>query len=170
MATHINGVNVEELEDYRAGVGRDHSQADRNPTVVATWLGASRSRVTSTATGGTLTVGGDDELNPMLALLGTLAACDVDLVAMHAALMGVEIETLGVEATGSFNVARYLGFEAPEGPGYQRIDYRVRLHAPVATNEQITRLRELCIAASPVGDTLGRNVDLHVEFDVEIPA
>ena len=54
-------------------------------------------------------MGGDGELNPMQVLLAALAGCDVHLVAMHAALLGVTIESRTVEARGHFNVVRLPG-------------------------------------------------------------
>jgi hypothetical protein len=39
-------------------------------------------------------------------LLRSMAACDVDLIANRASLLGVEIESLSVEARGHFNVQR----------------------------------------------------------------
>ena len=82
-------------------------------------------------------LGGDGELNPMQAILGSLAACDVDLVAMHASLMGIEISALWVEASGQFHVARYLGLDSEQPPGYQHIDYTVHLRVRKAAEEQI---------------------------------
>ena len=111
--------------------------ADREPHVTARWLGESRSKVTSGAA--SLHLGGDGELNPMQALLGTLAACDVDLVSMHAAMLGIEVVELWIEASGRFHVARYLGLDSERSPGYQNIDYTVHLRVRDASPEQIGR-------------------------------
>jgi hypothetical protein len=68
----------------------------------------------------------------------------VDLVAMHDAFLGIQIERLSVEATGHFNVRSYLGLEGAPGSGYDRISYTVRISAPGATPAQIAYLRECC--------------------------
>jgi hypothetical protein len=94
-----------------------------------------------------------------------LAACDVDLVANRASLLSVKIESITVQATGHFNVLRYLGLDAPHGPGYDRIAYTIRLKTRGATSEQLAELRRACEQASPVGDTPRRSVALSLEFD-----
>ncbi|MET3706501.1 OsmC family protein [Pseudarthrobacter sp. S6] len=108
-------------------------------------------------------IGGDGDFNAMQAVLAALAACDVDLVALHAALLGLEVKDLRVEATGHFNVQAYLGLEAP-GSGYTGISYRIILDSPGASNEQIRLLRERIERSSPVGDSLGRSIPLTIEF------
>jgi hypothetical protein len=91
----------------------------------------------------------------------------VDLIVNRAALLGVEIEHLEVEASGHFNVQRYLGLEAPHGPGYDSVAYTIRLRTRAATAAQLDELRRACEEASPVGDTLRRTVDLSTTFDAE---
>jgi uncharacterized OsmC-like protein len=159
----LNGVDVEAITAFRDAVRLDASAADRRPVVVARWLGGSRSEVE--CDGVVTHVGGEGELNPMRMLLGCLVACDVDVVAMHASLMGIPIETLVVEARGHFNVQRYMGIESDVAPGYQEVDYVVRIRAPAASDEQIERLRALCEHGSPVGDTLERRVRVSLSFE-----
>src|SRR3972149_758024 len=138
--TGINGVNVTELLEFKDRVAQDSTKADRNPTLIAHWVGGSRSRVEFKDK--VVHIGGDDELNPMQMFLATLAACDVDLVAMHASFLGLKIESLSVEATGHFNVQSYLGLDSAPGSGYDAIAYTVRLSVPGATPQQIAHLRE----------------------------
>ena len=107
----LNGIDVDELRDYVATVAQDPMEADRDPVVVARWVGAERAEVTLPSGEAPVFFGGDGD----------------DLVANRASLLGVKIESLTVEATGHFNVLRYLGLDAPDGPGYDRIAYTVRL-------------------------------------------
>ena len=160
--TEINGVNVSEMLEFKNMCGQDPSKADRNPALIAHWVGGSRSRVEFKDK--VVHIGGDDEFNPMQMFLASLAACDVDLVAMHASLLGLKIESLSVEATGHFNVQSYLGLEGASGSGYDTIAYTVRLSVPGATPEQIAHLRERCERSSPVGDSLARAIPLKLEF------
>ena len=95
---------------------------------------------------------------------GVIAAYDVDLVAMHATMMGLEVKSLRVEASGHFNVQSYIGLEDKPGAGYDQISYKVILNAPDATQEQMAYLVERCEQSSPVGDTLSRNVSMTLEF------
>jgi uncharacterized OsmC-like protein len=159
--SQIDGLQIQPLVDK---VRAAPEMADREPHVVARWAGESRAKVTFDAA--SMHLGGDGELNPMQALLGSLAACDVDLVATHATLLGIEITELWVEASGRFHVARYLGLDSEQPPGYQHIDYAVHLRVREASEEQIARLRDLCETGSPVGDTLTRPVPSTLNLDV----
>jgi uncharacterized OsmC-like protein len=161
----LNGIDVDELREYVDTVAQDPKEADRNPLVVARWVGGERAEVTLPPGEAHVFFGGDGEPNAMKMLLASLAACDVDLVANRASLLGVQIESLTVEATGHFNVVRYLGLDGPEGPGYDQIAYTVRLKTAGATSDQLAELRRACERASPVGDTLRRSVALSLEFD-----
>lgn len=157
----VNGINVAGWEAFRDEVRKDASVADRQPSVIAQWLGGSRAQVEFEDK--VMHIGGRGEFNAMQTLLAALVACDVDLIALHAALLGVELRDLRVEATGHFNVQAYLGLDAP-GSGYTGISYKVMLNAPDATDEQIRLLRERVERSSPVGDSLGRSIPLTVEF------
>ncbi len=158
----VNEMNQEALFSFREQVEEDSSRADRWPTVVAHWDGKSASRIEFEDK--VAHIGGRDELNPMQFVLAALAACDVDLVAMHATMMGIEVRDLRVEASGHFNVQSFMGVENTPGSGYDEIAYRVILDAPDATSEQLAYLAERCELSSPVGDTLARSVKMTLEF------
>src|SRR3989338_10075596 len=160
--TGINGVNVTELLEFKDRVVQDSTKADRNPTLIAHWVGGSRSRVEFKDK--VVHIGGNDELNPMQMFLAALAACDVDLVAMHPSFLGLKIESLSVEASGHFNVQSYLGLKGAPGSGYDAISYTVHLSVPGATPEQMAHSRERCERSSPVGDSLARAIPLKLEF------
>jgi len=162
-ASAANSVNVAQMLELKDLVAQDPTKAERTPALVARWAGGSRSRIEFKDK--VVHIGGDGELNPMQMLLATLAACDVDVVAMHASLLGLTIESLSVEATGHFNVQSYLGFDGAPGSGYDAIAYTVRLSVPGATAEQIAHLRERCERSSPVGDSLTRAISLKLEFE-----
>ena len=161
----VNGIDVDELRDFVASAQRDAAVADRDPVVVAHWAGGDRAEVAFTSGETSVFIGGADEPSAMKMVLASLVACDVDLVANRAALLGVEIESLTVEATGHFNVRRYLGLDADSGPGYEQIAYKVRLKTRGGTPEQLAELRRACEEASPVGDTLQRHVAISLQFD-----
>src|SRR5215468_5038066 len=128
-------VDAVQTEAYIVKASAAPHVMDREPRVVARWIGDSRSKVTFGDAG--LYLGGDGDLNAMQALLGAFAACDVDLVAMHAALLNVEVVELWIEASGPFHVARYLGLESAQSPGYRHIDYTVHLRVRDASDDQI---------------------------------
>ena len=158
----VNAIDQGPLFAFKNEVEEDSTRADRWPAVVAQWVSDSRSRVEF---GDVVThIGGDGELNSMQMALAAFAACDVDVVAMHATMIGLEIKSLSIEASGHFNVQSYMGLDGKPGSGYDRISYKVRLDAPEATPEQIEYLRERCERSSPVGDTLSTSIPLELEF------
>ncbi len=160
----LNGMDVDGVKSSVEAVRKDPTKADRDPIVVAHWEGASSARVEMEGRK-SLNVGGDDEFSAMAAVLGMLAACDVEVISTHATLMGLEIKELRVEARGHFNVATLLGIDASQDAAYQEISYKVTIDAPDATDEQISNLKDRCERSSPVGDTLRKQVPLSLEFE-----
>ncbi len=161
----LNGVNITQLLRYIEKVRNDPTLADRNPTLVAHWVGESRSRIEFRKI--VTHIGGEGELNPMMMLLSSYAACQVDLVVLHASFLGLKIKSLSVEAAGHFDVRRYLGFDDAPGPGYDKIVLTVRIRAPGATPEQVAHLRENCERSCPVGDSLAQAIPLKLEIEAD---
>lgn len=158
----INGVNVTKMIAFKELVMKDSAKGDNNPSVTAHWVGGSRSRVEMKDK--VVHIGGHGEFNSMQMLLATLAACDIDLMAVHASFLGLKIESLSVEASGHFNLQSYLGLENSPSSAYDTISYTVRLSVPGATEEQISYLRERCERSSPVRDSLARAIPMKLEF------
>lgn len=156
------GIDIGPLLAFKEEVRNDSSNADRNPTVVAEWVGGDQSKINMD--GIETYLGGEGYLNPMKMLLACFAACDVDVIAMHASFLGLKIESLSIEATGHFNVQSYLGIKDTPGSGYDVISYTIRIEAPDVTQEQIDYLIERCELSSPVGDTFERAVPMKLEF------
>ena len=161
--TTLNGIDVNSLEAYVESIRQDRSVANRKPVVTAHWEGNTRARV-ETDGRKNFYLGGDDDFSAMQAILGALAACDVEVIATHAALIGLEIRDLRVEATGNFNVASLLGVDSPTDAAYEQISYKVILDAPGASEEQLGVLRRACELSSPVGDSLRKAIPLTFEL------
>ena len=100
----------------------------------------------------------------MQILLGSLAACLADVIATHASLMGIRIESLDVEASGHFDVLAYFGIDEQHGSGYQEVTCTVRLSAPSATPDQLLVLHDHARRFSPVGNSLERQVPVNLVF------
>jgi len=161
----MNGMDVRELHEFIASVEADRANADREAAITSRWIGGLRSAATSKFGGPTVFMGGEEDPGAMGMLLRSLAACDIEVVVTMATLLGIRIEELTIEATGDFNVAKYLGLAADEGSGYRRISYVVHLRTSGATPEQVEKIRR-ALAASPVVDTFARGVPVNLELDV----
>ncbi|MFQ6012427.1 MAG: OsmC family protein [Thermoplasmata archaeon] len=159
----LNGMRVPELREYIETVKADPSVAERNLSLVARWMGGPRAQLTHE--GQTFHIGAEGEPSAMWLLLASLAACDVEVVATTATILGVELKGLEIETEGHFNVQRLLGIEEAPGPGYDQIAYTVRVRAPGATEEQVAQLKAMCERGSPVGDSLTRRIPLKLEVE-----
>jgi len=160
--SEINGIDVAKMQGFKKMCGEDPNKADNNPTIVGHWIGGSRSRVEFKDK--VLNVGGPGNFDAMQLLLASLIGCDVDLIVVHASLLGLEVESLSVEVTGHFNLQAYLGLPGVSGSGYDKVAYTVRLSVPGATPEQVAYLRERCERSSPVADTLARAIPVQLQF------
>lgn len=163
MSTAIEMPETEALRDLRAAVEQDPDLAAESPSAVAHWVGGDASRVECDGTA--ISLGGEGNLNPMQAVLAALAACEVDVVATHAALLGLDVERLTVETTGSFDIRAYLGLDDAPSSGFEAISCVVNAAIPAATPEQLRHLRERCERSSPVGDSLRRATPLELRFE-----
>jgi len=90
------------------------------------------------------------------------------MIATHASLMDLTIETLSVEAAGHFNVRSYLGLPEAPGSGYDGVAYTIHAHIPGATLEQLAELRRRVEYGSPVGNSLARAIPLKMNFDAHV--
>lgn len=162
--TTLNGYDVERVKGYVERIRQDRAVADRDPIVVAHWVGGSRALIETDRRKG-FHLGGDDEFSAMQAIVGALAACDIEVVATHATLLGLEINELHVEASGHFNVASLFGVESATDAAYGSISYKIVLDAPGASQDQLDRLKEACERSSPVGDSLRKAIPLTLEFE-----
>ncbi len=85
QTVEINGVNVTKKLQFKNEILRDRNKAEITTTRVAQWGGGARSRVELKEK--TVNIGGPGEFDAMQMLLAALAACDVDLMAVHASLL-----------------------------------------------------------------------------------
>ena len=161
----INGMDADELREYIGAVEQDATRADRHPVVVGRWVGGTRAEVTSTLGGPPVYMGGPDDPSAMGMLLRTLTACDIEVIVNRATLLGVELENLTIEARGYFNVKRYLGLETDTDPGYQWIDYTIRLKTKQTLSpEQVELIRGACVQ-SPVALKLELQVPITLTLE-----
>lgn len=115
-------------------------------------------------------VGGlHDVPNPGELLCGALAGCFDGTVRMIAALLGVELERLEVEAKASMDVRGALAIDPEVRVGLQAMQLDVRLHPVADTPPELTdalarAAERYCITL----DTL--RAGLPVELNVETPA
>ena len=164
MGTVINAIDVDELKQMQTRLRSDRSVGNKQPQVVAKWVGGGSTEIVMGDR--KMIIGGPGNLNAVGALLGSLAACDIDVILMHAALQGLVIEDVRMEVSGIFNTAGFYG-AADEGSGYEQIESKIFIKARGATQSQIAHLKEQCERHSPVGDSLARAVPMKLSIQLE---
>ena len=157
----LNGIDAAGFAEAVAEARSDPARAERHPRLTAEWTGGDRSRVR--IDGKTLDVSGPGQLDPMQLVLAAIAACEIEVIATHATLMGLEIETLEVSAEAHFDVSTYLGLDGPP-PGYDRLILDVRLRAPGIKPDQVRRLEDAIKRLSPVGVSLAHAVPIEARI------
>ncbi len=165
MTKMFNGMDIEELNN-------DINMLKQNPTycqisqkMTGEWIGGIRSKIT--AGNKELFLNGDEEFSSMAATQASLVACEIGVIATHATLRGIELERIFFESEGQFNVARPYTVDNEPDPGFQNLNYTVKIKAKNATPEQLTQLLKLCETHSPVADSLERKVPIKLKFEIE---
>ena len=83
--------------------------------------------------------------------LGSLLACEVDVIATHATLRGSNWRSLKSKVTGEFNYGGYVVAAEEQDPATSRSSTWSASKATNASKEQIQDLVKLCETASPAG-------------------
>mgnify|MGYP002620669152 CR=1 FL=1 len=104
--------------------------------------------------------GDDSAANPVEHLLTALAACITTSLVAHAAVRGIELDSVESHLEGEIDLNGYLGLRDDVPRGYQRIQVRFEVESD-ADAEELQKLAEF----SPVFNTImnGAEVDLRVE-------
>jgi len=104
--------------------------------------------------------GGDSSPNPMEYVLHALASCLTSTLVYHAAVQGIEVESVESSLEGDLDVRGMLGLSEESRKAYNAV--RVRMQVKAAADAET--LKELALF-SPVYDMISKS--LPVEFDLE---
>ena len=101
----LNGIDVAARRQEQEQARRNPAAFDQHARLTAHWVGGTRARVEMD---NLITyMGGKGEPDAMQGLLAALAACEIEVIALHAALLGIPLEQVSVAAEGAFNIAAY---------------------------------------------------------------
>lgn len=110
-------------------------------------------------------VGGTDtEPSPGWLFRAALAACDTTLIAMRAAMLGVELDEVEVSIDSESNDYGILGIDDSTPAGPLRVRTKVRVRARGADGSAVRELVEWAIAHCPVCDATKRAVPMTLEI------
>ena len=96
-----------------------------------------------------------------------IAACDVTLIAMRAAMLGVTLTGVAVTIDSESNDHGILGIDESVPAGPLSVRTRVRVAASNADETTLRDLVEWAVAHCPVCDATKRAVPLTIEVEVE---
>jgi len=106
-----------------------------------------------------VTSGGDSSPNPMEYVLHALAGCLTSTLVAHAAVQGIEIESIESSLEGDMDVRGMLGMREESRNGFNAV--RVRMQ--VKSDADADTLKELALF-SPVYDIVSNSLPVEVEL------
>jgi uncharacterized OsmC-like protein len=180
--TIVNGINTDDLLALIERVRRNAADGMTTWRVAATWQGQTRSRaeVDGFEIGGERVprrfaididepceLGGTDRFaNPQEYLLAALNACMIVGYVAQCAVRGISLESLTIEVAGDIDLRGFLGIDPAVLPGYETLDYTVRIKGN-GTKEEFAEVHKAVMATSPNFHNLSRPVDLKPNLVIE---
>lgn len=157
MTNILNGINVGALQKFAQGVAENPATGEARFNVKTKWVHQTRSLATVShyALGGERharhfeiasdepneLLGQNTAPNPQELLMAALNACLSVGYAANAAVMGITIHSLEIEADGKLDLRGFLGLDESVNPGYDEVSYVVRLRTD-ASRERVEELHK----------------------------
>ena len=182
VKNRVNGLDLNALGEVVEAIGQDPAQAKVAFDVTTRWTGQTRSE--SIVDGFTLggeriarshkivadepceLLGADSAPNPQEMLMTAFNACVMVGYVAGAAVKGIRLERLEIETRGQLDLRGFLGLRDDVAPGYESIDYEVRIKGD-GTKEQFAEIHEAVIATSPNFFNIANAVALKPTLKVE---
>ena len=181
VKTRVNGLDLAALAEEVEAIKIDAGEAVAAFNVTTRWTGACRSE--STVDGFTLggeritrshkivadepceLLGGDSAANPQELLMAAVNACMMVGYVAGASLKGINLESVEIRTKGQLDLRGFLGLDDTVPPGYEAIDYDVRIKGD-GTPEQFEEIHQTVMKTSPNYFNMNRpirmNGSLHV--------
>lgn len=109
--------------------------------------------------------GANTGANPVEHLLASLATCQVITYQVWAAKLGIEVDTIEVDAQGDLDVRGFFGVDDSVPAGFSTIRTTVRITGPEST-ERYAELSAAVESHCPVGDTLTRSIAITTSIHI----
>jgi uncharacterized OsmC-like protein len=172
----VNGLDLEALGEVVERIGGDAGQAKVTFNVTTRWQGQSRSETTvdgftmggeRIARSHTINadepgelLGSDAAPNPQELLTAALNACMIVGYAAGASLKGIMLDKLEIHTKGTLDLRGFLGLDDAVAPGYEAIDYEVRISGN-GTPEQFEEIHQTVMKTSPNYFNLNRPIRMN---------
>ena len=164
VKNRVNGLDLNALGEVVEAIQQDADKAKVSFNVTTRWTGQTRSE--STVDGFTIAgervarthkivadepnelLGADSAANPQELLMAAINACMTVGYVAGAALHGITLDKLEIATRGTLDLRGFLGLDDTVPPGYEAIDYDVRI-AGNGTPEQFEEIHQTVMKTSP---------------------
>ena len=173
---HVNGLDLQALEDTVEAVKQDPGLAAVAFRVTTDWKGQTRSesRVESYTLGGNrieraFTIAADEpaELlgtnsapNPQELLMSAVNACMTVGYVAQASIRGITLDECSIVTEGELDLRGFLGLDDSVPAGYRRLNYTVTLKGD-GSREQYEEIHRAVMATSPNYFNMARPIEMH---------
>jgi uncharacterized OsmC-like protein len=177
----INGIDLDALNAVVGEVQQDASKALVRFAVSTRWEGQTSSRTTVkgyelagehiarefeiAADEPNELLGTNTAPNPQELLMAAVNACMTVGYVAGASLRGITLDNLEIETTGELDLRGFLGLDDSVPPGYEAIDYTVRI-AGNGTREQFEEIHRTVMQTSPNYFNLARPIRMNGRLQV----
>ena len=177
----VNGLDLPALGEVVEAIEKDASQAVVGFAVTTRWTGQTRSEtvVDHFTMGGERIarshkivadepcqlLGADSAPNPQELLMAAFNACITVGYVAGAALKGITLETLEIRTTGELDLRGFLGLSDTVAPGYEAIDYEVRIKGDGSAAD-FEEIHQNVIKTSPNYFNVSRPIKLNAKLSV----
>ena len=181
VKNRVNGLDLTALGEVVESIEADPKKALVSFNVTTSWTGQTRTEtvVDGYTLGGERIarthkivadepfelLGGDSAPNPQELLMAAFNACvSVGYVA-GAAIRGIKLSALEIRTYGQLDLRGFLGLSDDIPPGYEAIDFEVRI-AGDGTPEQFEEIHAEVQATSPNYDNLARAIRMDARLEI----
>jgi uncharacterized OsmC-like protein len=176
VKTRVNGLDLAALGEVVEAIEQDASEAKVSFNVTTRWQGQTRSETTvdgytiageRVARSHTIVadepcelLGSDGAPNPQELLMAAVNACMTVGYVAGAALKGITLDSLEIRTRGTLDLRGFLGLDDTVPPGYESIDYEVRISGN-GTPEQFEEIHQTVMKTSPNYFNLNRPIRMN---------
>jgi len=177
----VNGLDLQALGEVVEAIEKDSSKGVVSFDVTTRWAGQTRSETTVdgfTLAGERITrshkivadepcqlLGQDSAPNPQELLMAAFNACITVGYVAGAALKGIALESLEIRTRGELDLRGFLGLSDSVAPGYEAIDYEVRIKGD-GSAEDFEEIHQNVIKTSPNYFNVSRPIKLNAKLSV----
>jgi uncharacterized OsmC-like protein len=172
----VNGLDLAALGEMVEAIEKDSGKAKAGFRVTTRWTGQTRSE--SVVDGFDLAgervtrlhkiiadepcelLGRDTAPNPQELLMAAFNACIMVGYVAGASLKGINLESVEIETQGQLDLRGFLGLGEDVPPGYESIDYEVRIKGD-GSPEEFEAIHQTVMATSPNYFNLSRPIKMN---------